>query len=225
VWVDSTNAFYSIEQDRKVTSVSPFVNMGMHYTMNSRWAFGFSIQLPMKIKLQTNQATQNPFAQNPLPPEIQYDEEFSYPLIIRGGFEYRAQTPFRTRLLFDYAYSFWSRVDVLQSGQNVMNLDDTYQVGAALELQFLHKNRFLISYNYQSVPWDKTQAQTNVGVGLGIPIPHGIVHAGIRFSKRSYKEYDLFPDQWFGGDRSFSPLDDVDENYIFGGLGITFYLK
>lgn len=225
VWIDSTSAFYSIELFRKVNSISPFVQLGLHYTLSERWAMGMVVELPITIKMETRQITNNPFTMSPLPPDMQYDEEFSYPLIIRGGFEYRAQTPFRSRFLFDYSYAFWSATDVLQAGQKVMNLDDTYEVGAALELQFLHKNQFMISYKYHSMPWDKTQAQADIGLGIGIPVPHGKISAGIGFAKRSYNEYDLFPDSWFGGDRSFSPLDDVDENYMFGSVSFTYFLK
>ena len=35
----------------------------------------------------------------------------------------------------------------------------------------------------------------------------------------------LFDDQNYGGDRSLTPIDDVDENFFFGFLTLKLYLK
>ena len=138
---------------------------------------------------------------------------------------YQARTPFRTRLFMDYGYRFYSSVTQKIGSRTYEDLNDTYYVGSAIEFTYLHENTFTFSYLYSNSAKNSSYTVSRFGLGIGVPVPHGRVDLATGFSKRMYRETDLFPDSLFGGDRTQSVVDEVVENYLYGKVSVVFNLK
>lgn len=221
-WIDSTNAFYFERTKRQMKDRFMRFQLGGKYMVNERWTVGLSAILPSEVTFTSNSAFEIPSEPGG---EVQDEISYSYPLELVGGFQYLAQTPFRTRLMMDYRYAFWSNTELKSGSSTISNFDDIYSVGTAVELTYLHNNTFTFSYVYTSSPWDKSLHNSKIGVGFGFPVPNGKIDAGFGFAKRSYREMDLFSDSWFGGDRTNSLIDDVEENFLYGSISIQVFLK
>lgn len=224
VYVDSLTPFYQDKATRTIKSASPYLALGITGKINERWEAGTALQMPNKIKSDYNRTYLGPEVS--IPENVLMSEEYSYPLEWKAGLLYRARTPFRTVFKMDYSYRFWSGNDIVRKsmmGEQRLSLEDTYSVGAALEFTYLKNNRFYISYLYHSSPWNKQITSSRIGLGFAFLIPGGEVNAGFSFRRRNYSEEDLFPDSWYGGNRGNSLVDDVEENFIFGGISIKYY--
>lgn len=158
-------------------------------------------------------------------------ESVEYPFVWNVGLEYRARQALQARLNIDFQYEWWSDTQIRYrevSGAvstRSFNFEDAISIRAGIEHIFFNQIPFLVGVQYRTSYYDRSTTQTLISAGTGFMDHNWKVELAGGISKLSYKYSDLFDDTLYGGNRSTSPLDDVDENYFFGMATLRLFLR
>ncbi len=196
---------------------TPFViSLGATYRVNERISGGLDITLPYTITYLTRynagQAVQ---------------EEIGYPLRINTGWEYRARQILQARLNIDFGYEFWSRSLKYYNPNNpVFNqpreYSDVYVFKVGVEHIFFNKVPFQVGMQYRNSFQHRGTTRTMLSAGTGFMGENWKVDVAGAVSKTQYRWPDLFDDTLYGGDRSNSSIDTVDEYYFFAKISLLY---
>ncbi len=205
---------------RTLDNLPTVLSLGTIYRFNERITAGLDVSLPYTVKY----VAKGPEGEN-------WQEEIGHPLRINAGFEYRAQQILQARLNIDFAYEFWSDVNyqsnvptaiVVQPGRE---LTDVYKVRIGIEHIFYNQIPFRVGIQYRNSYLYKGQTQTLFSLGTGFFGDRWKVDVAGAVTKSTYKWPDLFDDRLFGGDRSNSPTDDVEELTFLGRITLQYFLN
>lgn len=199
---------------------TPFVaSLGAIYDINERISVGSHVELPHAVDYNLTD----------------YDtldagmESIEYPMQLTVGFEYRAQQILQARLNIDFTYQWWSKTEYTYEYQNNTvnreNLDDAIAVKIGIEHIFHDKIPFQVGLQYRTSYMDRSQSRTLISAGTGFKGSNWQVDAAGGFSNLDYTYPDLFDDEIYGGDRSKSLMDDVEETFFFGLVTLRVYLQ
>lgn len=117
----------------------------------------------------------------------------------------------------DFTYEWWSKTDYKVAGQTEdQGFEDAIALKAGIEHVFFNQIPFQVGMQYRTYYRDRSRARLLFSAGTGFRGPGWFVNVGGGFSKLNYFYPDLFDDSNYGGDRSESSTDDVEESYFFG---------
>ncbi len=199
---------------------TPFViSLGATYRINERVTGGLDISLPYTIGYRVRYGTA---------PEVR--EEIGYPFRINTGWEYRARQILQARLNIDFGYEFWSKsLKYVNPHNPVFNqprdYSDVYVFKVGVEHIFFNKIPFQVGMQYRNSFQHRGTTRTLLSVGTGFLGEHWQVDVAGAVSKSEYRWPDLFDDTLYGGDRSNSSIDTVDEYYFFGKVTLLYHFN
>lgn len=212
-----TDVKFSRQRDLDNTPI--VASFGAIYDINERVSVGSHVQLPYKInyKFSDNLSEQTG------------SESIEYPMQLTAAFEYRAQQILQARLNIDFTYEWWSQTkyqfDYMTTMIERENFDDAIAIKVGIEHIFHDKIPFQVGMQYRTSYLNRSQSRTLLSAGTGFMGNNWQVDASGGFSKLSYNYPDLFSDTIYGGNRSNSPIDDVEENFFFGLVTLRVYLQ
>jgi len=212
-----TDVNFSSQRDLDNTPV--VASFGGIYDINERVSLGSHVQLPHAVDYKfTDNVTQQ-----------SGKESIEYPMQLTAAFEYRAQQILQARLNIDFTYEWWSQTQYRFEYQNSTvtreNLDDAIAVKVGIEHIFHDKIPFQVGLQYRTSYMDRSQSRTLITAGTGFMGGNWQVDAAGGFSNLDYNYHDLFDDSLYGGNRSNSPTDDVEETFFFGMVTLRIYLQ
>lgn len=200
------------EMNRRNLDNSPIVaSFGAIYDVHSHLSLGGHLRLPYSVDYRV-QSTVNG-AQTP-----DARESIEYPLQITGALEYRGRQALRARLNIDVTYEFWSSTNSQIHSENFpnTNFDDVFIIKTAVEHIFFNRIPFQAGVQFRTAYQDQNTSRTLISAGTGFMGDHWRIDVAGGFSNLNYTFPDLFDDTRYGGDRSLSPIDDVEEKFFFG---------
>jgi hypothetical protein len=226
-FVKATEADILSSADRKLENTPLVLSFGGVYRVNERISAGADVSLPYTVKYSaTNESGE------------MLNEEIGYPMKVTGAFEYRARQELQARLNVDFTYEFWSNVTYSGSGASENSVDnfgnvvpytwefsDVFDLKAGIEHIFYNQIPLRVGMQYRNSFRDKNETQTLLGAGTGYLASTWRLDVAGAFSRNSYRWPDLFDDALFGGNRSGSPIDNVEESYFFGQITFTYFLN
>ncbi len=221
---DSSITFFQEGDDvnfsrlRDLDNMPIVASLGGIYDIDERVSVGSHMQLPYSVDYTfTDNLSQQAGK-----------ESIKYPMQLTGGFEYRAQQILQARLNIDFTYEWWSQTQYkFESGNGSIireNLDDAIAIKVGIEHIFHNKIPFQVGLQYRTSYLDRTQSRTLITAGTGFMGNNWQVDAAGGFSNLNYRFPDLFDDARYGGDRSNSPTDQVEETFFFGRVTLRAYL-
>ncbi|HFE65464.1 MAG TPA: hypothetical protein ENK14_13780 [Caldithrix sp.] len=228
-YIDTSRQDIVYSANRTLNNTPLHFSLGATYRANERITGGFHVFLPYTVEYSATDAAGNELM-----------ESIGYPLRLNAGFEYRARQELQARLNMDIGYEFWSSVDYTgvydrtavnnltdQFGVLVpytQDLSDVFSFKAGIEHIFFNRIPFRVGMQYRNSYQQRGNTSTLLSAGTGFFGQNWRVDAAAAFSKFSYSWPDLFDDTLFGGNRSNSPIDDVDEYYFFGKISLVYNL-
>ena len=189
------------------------VGLGLTYQATAHVALGSHLRLPYSVDYQN--LSQDADAR---------DLTVEYPMQLTAGLEYRGRQPLRARLNIDFSYEWWSQTDlggIVLQDQVGSKLDDAAIVKIGVEHLIADEVPLLVGVQYRSTFQNRQDNRLLVSAGTGFKGDGWVVNVSGAFSKYTYSAFDLFDDALYGGDRSGSPVDEVDERYFFGMLTLS----
>jgi hypothetical protein len=195
-FVDDQGDNFSQTTQRSKNNTPLVGSIGAVYQATPYMNIGGHFRLPYTIEYAVTSVS----AEN----ESSSSESIKYPGQLTVGLEYRGQQALKARLNADFTYEWWSNTEAslfassfISGAPTTTSLEDAIQIKAGIE----HSNTrlmFSAGTGFRGKGWE-------VGAAGGV-------------SKTNYLFPDLFDDQLYGGDRSNSEIDDVEEIYVFGML-------
>lgn len=209
VFVDNSENDYFGSSSRSLDNTPIVASLGATYQVNPYFNFGGHLRLPYTVEYEVrDQST---------PATQIFQESIGYPMQLTGGFEYRGQQILQARLNVDFTYEWWSKTDYKVAGQTEdQGFEDAIALKAGIEHVFFNQIPFQVGMQYRTYYRDRSRARLLFSAGTGFRGPGWFVNVGGGFSKLNYFYPDLFDDSNYGGDRSESSTDDVEESYFFG---------
>ncbi len=201
------------ENQRQLDGMPIILSLGSVYRPTSHSSLGASFQLPCTVDYEvTNVVTST----------VQ-SESIEYPAQATLGFEYRGQQALQARLNIDLTYEWWSSTGISTDGtESENNFDDAVVIKSGVEHIFYNQVPFQVGIQYRTAFQNRGATRTLISAGTGFMGSGWRVNVAGGFSKQNYSWPDLFDDALFGGDRSRTPIDTVEEKQFFAML--TLYL-
>jgi len=200
------------EINRRNLDNSPIVaSFGAVYDVHPHLSIGGHLRLPYSVDYRV-QNTVNETQEQAV------QESIEYPLQVTGALEYRGRQALRARLNVDITYEFWSNTNSRIQSDNFpnTNFDDVFIIKTAVEHVFYNQIPFQVGVQFRTSYQDRSTSRTLISAGTGFMGDHWRIDVGGGFSNFNYTFSDLFDDTLYGGDRSLSPIDDVEEKFFFG---------
>ena len=209
----------SYKSNRSMDNTAIVASFGIIYNINQRISLGSHVQLPYTVEYKFNDTD-----------SIEGNESIGYPTQLTVGLEYKAQQILQAKLNVDFTYEWWSKTNYTTDDKTSRfrnrKLDDAFAIKVGIEHVFHENIPFQVGFQFRSSYSKRsTLTRTLITAGTGFNGRGWEVNASGGFSKLDYLALDLFDDQNYGGDRSLTPIDDVDENFFFGLLTLKLYLK
>lgn len=207
-----------VEQVSRSLDNTPLVfSLGAMYRYSRRISGGLDIALPYTVKYASGNQNNQKLV-----------EEIKYPLRVNVGLEFRARQELQARLNVDFSYEFWSKDAYTSEIGGVIpttqEFSDVYKLKVGIEHIFFNQVPFRVGMQYRNSFQVRGNTRTLLSAGTGFLGDNWQVDVAGAFSKASYRWPDLFDDALFGGDRSNSSIDDVDETYFFGQISVKYFL-
>lgn len=205
--------------NRTLDNTPVLFSIGATYKLNPRISGGLHVDLPYTVKYTASDDAGQ-----------QIGEEIGYPLRLTTSWEYRARQLLQARLNVDFSYEFWSNsLNYASKLSDVFNspreYNDVYVIKVGLEQIFFNKIPFRVGMQYRNSYREKGTTRTLFSAGTGFLGDNWKVDLAGGVSKLEYRWPDLFDDTLFGGDRSNSSVDTVDEYYFFGQISLVYFLN
>lgn len=191
-------------------------NLGITYDLNPHLRVGSHLKLPYSMEYRvTSNSSQTTTM-----------ERVEYPFQLTGALEYQARQELRARLNIDVTYLWWSKTESQFQSENftTLNFDDAFVIKTGVEHIFHNKIPFRVGVQFRSAYQNRNSSRTLLTAGTGFMNTRWRVDVSGGVSNLTYTFPDLFDDTLYGGDRSQSPIDDVEEHYFFGMLTLTLNL-
>ncbi|GAB4342315.1 MAG: hypothetical protein Kow0037_29580 [Calditrichia bacterium] len=199
------------KMDASLDNTPVVLSMGAIYQLNERIRLGADLRLPYKIKYTV------------------LNDEYQYPLAINFAAQYRARQIIQAVLNVEVGYEFWSDVDnptfVEPGSVSPTNFDDVFKLKAGLEHIFYNQVPFRVGMQYRNSYFNRGTTQTLLTVGTGFRAANWTVDVSGAVSSTDYHWPDLFDDTIYGGDRSNSLIDRVEETFFLGMVTLTYFLN
>jgi len=213
----------SESSSRKLNNSPILASFGATYKINSYMKIGGQLQLPYSVK----------YAVKFYPSQLDVDflpgnETLKYPRQATVGLEYRGQQALQARLNVDVTYEWWSSTDqqIVAENPDISNgLDDVIKIKAGIEHIFFNQVPFRVGVQYRTSFLERTNARILFAAGTGFMGKLWQIDLSGGFSRLDYRFPDLFDDRIFGGDRSASNIDNVEESFFFGMATLKVNLK
>lgn len=210
VFVDPDQEGLLLARNREISNTPIAASLGAVYQVDPYVSVGAHFELPYTLDYDVT---------NPAPAEGEEQplaESIDYPMSINFGLEYRGQQALKARLNIDISYEWWSEGDYLIGEEATTTFDDAVQIKAGVEHLFFNQVPFLVGIQYRTTYQNRQNTRLMFSAGSGFRGNGWQVDLAAGLSKVEYTARDLFDDSFFGGDRSGSPIDDVEESYFFG---------
>jgi len=205
--------------NRELDNTPIIVSFGAIYDFSTRISAGANVQLPYTLDYRVKSPQT----------DIIGNESIEYPMQLTAGLEYRAQQILQARLNIDFTYEWWSNTtyksDFFEGGEQKKKLDDVIAAKVGIEHIFHNKIPFRVGFQFRTTYLERSTSRTLLTAGTGFMGKNWQVDASGGFSSLDYLAADLFDDRMYEGDRSNSPVDDVEETFFFGLLTLRFYLQ
>ncbi|MFZ0390540.1 MAG: hypothetical protein WAN36_08765 [Calditrichia bacterium] len=216
-WVRRDSSEIQAQTRRSLDNTPLVLSFGGIYRIHPRLSAGLSASLPYTVKYVDKEKGAN--------------EEIGYPMQLTAAMEYRPQQELKARLNVDFTYEFWSGVEYKSNlAGNISSADnfsDAFVLKAGIEHIFFNHLPFRVGMQYRNsfreVGNTAKFSQTLLSAGTGFSSANWQVEVAGAFSSATYRWPDLFDDAQFGGDRSASLIDDVDNSFFFGRLTLSYY--
>ncbi len=201
-------------------------SFGVLAHVNSRLAVGSFFRLPYSLRYNYSFT---PVCSDCQATDVVGRETLEYPLEWTVSAEYQARQALQARLSVEFNYQWWSNVTwqrQTDAGQFKRNhYDDVFSVRVGVEHIFYNRIPFQVGLQYRSFFQRKQTTRTLVTAGTGFMNRWWRVDVAGGVSRLDYRFPDLFPDTLFGGNRNNSPIDTVQETYVFGLATVRFFIK
>jgi hypothetical protein len=152
-------------------------------------------------------------------PDSSRSVELTYPYSVVFGVEYRPRNDLTTRLNFDVEFTQWSKFS--DADEETIEFDDVWQFAGGVEHQFIVGFPARFGFRYQPSYQDKDVTTTAVTFGTGFSHGGFQIDFGGEVGTRSWREYDLFPERYFGGVER-TDQDKVKESLIRAMVSIGY---
>ncbi len=212
------NSFRSLDNIPLITS------FGAVYRVNPYLSLGGQFQLPYSVNYDVN----FDFGGDTFVPILPAKESIEYPQQATVGVEYRGQQALQARLNVDVTYEWWSGTDqqIATENPDISNgLDDVVKIKAGIEHIFFNQIPFRVGVQYRTSFLERTNARIMFAAGTGFMGKLWQIDLSGGFSRLDYRFPDLFDDRIFGGDRSASNIDNVEESFFFGMATLKMNLR
>ena len=207
---------FRISNYRSLDNTPLVVSAGAIVDVTSQLTLGSHLRLPYEVE----------YALGVEGADETTPESYEYPMALHFGLEYRGRQQLQSRLNVDFSYEWWSEVENTVEGDIQPNLfDDAITLKGGIEHLFYNDIPLRFGLQHRSSIQDRSSTRTLFSVGSGYVAKQWQLDGSLGFSKLTYTAEDLFDDAIFGGDRSGSPIDDVEERYVFGMLTLRFLFE
>lgn len=194
------------EQMRKTDNTPLIASFGLLYEVTPHFQAATDLQLPYQVDYNSDAGK----------------ETIEYPARWTLGFEYRGRQELQSRLNVDFSYEWWNSRSYSIAGADVETLyEDVIVIKPAVEHIFYNQIPLRVGLQYRTSFQNRTFTRTLVSGGTGFMGEGWQVDVAGAFTKQSYPFPDLFDDALFGGDRSRSEIDTVEEKYFFAMITLT----
>ncbi|MGH1365407.1 MAG: hypothetical protein ACRBF0_17730 [Calditrichia bacterium] len=198
---------FRIQNFRSLDNTPLVVSAGAIVDVSPQLTLGSHVRLPYKVEYAVS--VEGTDGSTP--------ESYEYPMAINVGMEYRGRQELQSSLNVDFSYELWSETESTKDGVVLPNLlDDVVTLKGGIEHIFYNQIPLQFGLQYRTALQDRRSSRTLFSIGSGYVTKQWQVDGALGFSKLSYTAEDLFDDALFGGDRSGSPIDDVEERYVYG---------
>lgn len=209
---------------RSLDNTPIVASAGVIYQVNPYFSLGGHARLPYTVKYRAHQVLLDNFTGAQA--EQTVAEEIQYPLQLTAALEYRGRQELQARLNVDFTYERWSDSEHTINGLPVRRkLDDAIMIKVGVEHVFFDQVPFQVGLQYRTTYTDNNRSRIMVGAGTGFRGDQWEVDLAAGISKRSYSFPDLFDDARYGGDRSNSSIDTVEERYFFSVATLKLHLR
>jgi hypothetical protein len=214
VFVDNNDDNTFTSSSRSMDNTPIVTSVGVTYQVNPYFNFGGFLRLPYTLEYKVRD--------NSSPETRIFQETIGYPMQFTGGLEYRAQQILQARLNVDFSYEWWGRTDFKVDGERQdKGFEDVIGIKAGIEHVFHNRIPFQVGVQYRTYYQNRSETRLMFSAGSGFRGENWFVNLAGGFSKLNYPYRDLFDDSKYGGDRSNSSIDDVEESYFFGVLTLS----
>ena len=213
-FIENDNRDLYAAADREMDGSPILASFGATYAVTPHFTLGSHLRLPYSVDYNVSSYT-SPDKSGAL----SSSETIDYPMQWTAAFEYRGRHELQTRLNVDFSYEWWSQSDYTVDGRALATtFEDAIIIKTGIEHIFFNQIPLQFGLQYRTLFQRRSDTRTLVSAGTGFRGDRWQVDLAGGISRLDYRQADLFDDALYGGDRSNSPTDSVDERFFFGLL-------